>query len=149
MAPARAATARPAATRRWAPVDAVALFGENYGDRVRVVGVPAARSKAFVSRELCGGTHVRSTAEIGPFVILSEGSVGSGVRRIEAVTAGDAFAYLRGKAHEAEEYNKGTYWRVYNAMLRYTVDGQAGSFPIASMISWRGEWYVVHLNSIR
>jgi len=48
-----------------------------------------------------------------------------------------------------EEYNKGSYWRVYNAMLRYTVDGQAGSFPIASMISWRGEWYVVHLNSIR
>jgi len=48
-----------------------------------------------------------------------------------------------------EEYNKGSYWRVYNAMLRYTLDGQAGSFPIASMISWRGEWYVVHLNSIR
>ena len=47
------------------------------------------------------------------------------------------------------EYNKGSYWRVYNAQLRYTVDGQAGSFPIASMISWRGEWYVVHLNSIR
>jgi len=48
-----------------------------------------------------------------------------------------------------EEYNKGSYWRVYNAQLRYTVDGQTGSFPIASMISWRGEWYVVHLNSIR
>jgi hypothetical protein len=48
-----------------------------------------------------------------------------------------------------EEYNKGSYWRVYNAALRYTADGQVGSFPIASMISWRGEWYVVHLNSIR
>ena len=48
-----------------------------------------------------------------------------------------------------EEYNRGSYWRVYNAQLRYTVDGQTGSFPIASMISWRGEWYVVHLNSIR
>jgi hypothetical protein len=48
-----------------------------------------------------------------------------------------------------EEYNKGSYWRVYNAQLRYTADGQSGSFPIASMISWRGEWYVVHLNSIR
>ena len=47
------------------------------------------------------------------------------------------------------EYNKGSYWRVYNAALRYTAEGQAGSFPIASMISWRGEWYVVHLNSIR
>jgi hypothetical protein len=47
------------------------------------------------------------------------------------------------------EYNKGSYWRVYNAQLRYTVDGQTGAFPVASMISWRGEWYVVHLNSIR
>jgi hypothetical protein len=47
------------------------------------------------------------------------------------------------------EYNKGSYWRVYGASLRYTADGQSASFPIASMISWRGEWYVVHLNSIR
>ena len=49
-----------------------------------------------------------------------------------------------------EEYNKGSYWRVYGANLRYTTpDGQGGSFPIASLISWRGQWYVVHLNSIR
>jgi alanyl-tRNA synthetase len=67
---------------------AVAMFGEKYGAEVRVIDVPG------VSMELCGGTHVKNTAEIGVFKIISEAGVSAGVRRIEAVAGAAVLEYL-------------------------------------------------------
>ncbi len=91
-------------TAEWKSLDearaegAMALFGEKYGDRVRTINIwqrertnPGAR----YSYELCGGNHVEHTGVIGPFVIVSEGSVAQGIRRIEALTGHGAEQYIR------------------------------------------------------
>jgi alanyl-tRNA synthetase len=90
-------------TRLMATDDAIkagaeALFGEKYGDEVRVLTMGDDDDKAY-SVELCGGTHVRRLGDIGLFTVLSEGAVASGVRRIEALTSEGARKYL---SHQAE-----------------------------------------------
>lgn len=75
---------------------AIALFGEKYGKTVRVVSIPN------YSSELCGGTHCNATGDIGLFVIISESSVASGIRRIEGLTGNIALLYLKQKKSELD-----------------------------------------------
>lgn len=77
---------------------AMALFGEKYGDTVRVVIIDPAYSV-----ELCGGTHISSTGELGQFKFVSEGAVAAGVRRVEAVTGAKAEAFVNEQLQQLKE----------------------------------------------
>lgn len=92
----------PVLTRLMTPEDAIgagamALFGEKYGDEVRVLSMGRSSGERTYSVELCGGTHVRATGDIGVFRIVSESAVSSGVRRIEAMTGEGARRWLVGR----------------------------------------------------
>ena len=98
----------PVVTRLMTPDDAIqagamALFGEKYGDEVRVVSMGTEADGATYSMELCGGTHVDALGDIGLFKIVGEGAVSSGVRRVEALTGEAARAWLNGRDEKLRE----------------------------------------------
>jgi len=97
-------------TRLMTPKEAVengalALFGEKYGDEVRVLSMGADKNTYF-STELCGGTHVRNTSEIGNFKIISQSAIAAGVRRVEALRASQLNNYLNSKKIDQQSKGK-------------------------------------------
>ena len=101
----------PVTTRLMTPDEAIeagamALFGEKYGEEVRVLAMGRLNGSRNYSVELCGGTHVRATGDIGVFRIVAEGAVSSGIRRIEALTGEGARQWLVGR-EEALKHTAG------------------------------------------
>jgi alanyl-tRNA synthetase len=84
---------------------ALALFGEKYGEEVRVLTMGMDNNKPF-SIELCGGTHVKNTSQIGKFAVISQSPVAAGIRRVEALRDLQLSEYLKNKGHEQEEANQ-------------------------------------------
>ena len=97
-------------TRLMTPKEAVdngalALFGEKYGEEVRVLSMGNDKDKYF-STELCGGTHVKNTSEIGDFKIVSQSAIAAGVRRVEALRSTHLANYLKKKQQASDDLHK-------------------------------------------
>jgi len=107
---------------------ALALFGEKYGDEVRVLSMGNEKNKYF-STELCGGTHVKNTSEIGDFKIVSQSAIASGVRRVEALRAEQLANYLKKKKEDLNSLSKITSDKI--ASLEKEIK-KLGSKPVAT-----------------
>lgn len=112
------------------------FFPERAYLQVKAIGDPAGDYQQRLIANFQEDVHTLH-AQLGPHAADAE-FVGIDVPDDQAVLV-----------QPGEEYNRLSYWRVYGTALRYMVDGRAGSFPVTSMISWRGQWYVVHLGVIR
>ncbi|WP_367870597.1 alanine--tRNA ligase [Luteolibacter sp. Populi] len=107
--------------------DIMQFFGDKYGELVRVVQIGGGRGDLTgYSMELCGGTHVRNTAEIGLFKIKSEGAIASGVRRIEAVCGASTLAFLKESAEQIEAETRAAEAKLHTANEKLAAIGEAG-----------------------